>query len=112
MSKVAIIGSGFIGRAWAITFARAGHHVTLWDADPAAPHKAIGFIAEVLPELAENGLLDKLGPDAMLANITPQADLAAALAWRRLRAGERARKARREDCAVREARRVGAEGTR
>ena len=26
MSKVAIIGSGFIGRAWAITFARAGHH--------------------------------------------------------------------------------------
>jgi 3-hydroxyacyl-CoA dehydrogenase len=29
MSKVAIVGSGFIGRAWAITFARAGHDVTM-----------------------------------------------------------------------------------
>ena len=27
MSKVAVVGSGFIGRAWAITFARAGHEV-------------------------------------------------------------------------------------
>ena len=25
MTKVAIIGSGFVGRAWAISFARAGH---------------------------------------------------------------------------------------
>ena len=33
MSKVTIIGSGFIGRAWAITFARAGHQVVLWDSD-------------------------------------------------------------------------------
>ena len=33
LSKVAIVGSGFIGRAWAITFARAGHSVSLWDVD-------------------------------------------------------------------------------
>ncbi|TIX36903.1 MAG: 3-hydroxyacyl-CoA dehydrogenase, partial [Mesorhizobium sp.] len=25
MANVAIVGSGFIGRAWAISFARAGH---------------------------------------------------------------------------------------
>ena len=36
MSTVAIIGTGFIGRAWAITFARAGHDVALWDKDRAA----------------------------------------------------------------------------
>ena len=37
MSKVAIIGSGLVGRAWAISFARAGHHVAIWDqADDAA----------------------------------------------------------------------------
>ena len=33
MSTVAIIGTGFIGRAWAISFARAGHDVALWDED-------------------------------------------------------------------------------
>ena len=31
MTKIAIIGSGFIGRAWAITFARAGFDVALAD---------------------------------------------------------------------------------
>ena len=56
MSKVAIVGSGFIGRAWAITFARAGHSVSLWDADPSAPPKAIDYISRVLPELAEDTL--------------------------------------------------------
>jgi 3-hydroxyacyl-CoA dehydrogenase len=29
MSKIAIVGTGFIGRAWAISFARAGHDVAL-----------------------------------------------------------------------------------
>ena len=37
MSRVAIIGCGFVGRAWAISFARAGSEVALWDADPSAP---------------------------------------------------------------------------
>jgi len=79
MSKVAIIRSGFIGRAWAITFARAGHKVALWDTDPTASQKAIDFIAEILSELAANTLLGALGPEAMLENITPETDLAAAL---------------------------------
>ena len=80
MSKVAIVGSGFIGRAWAITFARAGHEVALWDADPSAPQKAIHYIAAILPELAENGLLDALGPDAMLAASSTDATSRSALA--------------------------------
>ncbi len=37
MSKVAVIGSGFVGRAWANSFARGEHEVTLWDQDPQAP---------------------------------------------------------------------------
>jgi L-gulonate 3-dehydrogenase len=41
MSKVAIVGAGFIGRAWAISFARAGHSVALWDGDESAPGKAL-----------------------------------------------------------------------
>ncbi|MGH8731551.1 MAG: 3-hydroxyacyl-CoA dehydrogenase NAD-binding domain-containing protein, partial [Burkholderiales bacterium] len=31
MEKVAIIGAGLIGRAWAMVFARAGHSVKLYD---------------------------------------------------------------------------------
>jgi L-gulonate 3-dehydrogenase len=80
MSKVAIVGAGFIGRAWAITFARAGHAVTLWDEDASAPGKAINYISEIAPELAETGLLGNLDPEAMLTNISIERDLAAALA--------------------------------
>ena len=57
MAKVAIIGSGFIGRAWAISFARAGHDIVLWDADLTAPTAALSYIETVLPDLATNDLL-------------------------------------------------------
>lgn len=58
MSKVAIVGSGFIGRAWAISFARAGHTVALWDADAGAPGKALSYIDGLLPDLAAQDLLN------------------------------------------------------
>ena len=80
MANVSIIGAGFIGRAWAITFARAGHRVTLWDVDPAAPDHSIGFVRELLPDLAANDLLDGLSPDEVLANFRVESDLATALA--------------------------------
>jgi L-gulonate 3-dehydrogenase len=69
MAQVAIVGTGFIGRAWAITFARAGHHVTLWDADTAAPAAALDFIAGVLPDLAANDLLNGAAPSDVIARI-------------------------------------------
>ena len=30
--RVALVGAGLIGRAWAMVFARAGLHVAIWDA--------------------------------------------------------------------------------
>src|SRR5580704_8636211 len=69
MAKVAIIGSGFVGRAWAISFARAGHDITLWDADPAAPAAAIAFIDAILPDLAANDLLDGRSPAEVRARL-------------------------------------------
>jgi 3-hydroxyacyl-CoA dehydrogenase len=80
VSKVAIVGSGFIGRAWAITFARAGHNVTLWDADFSAPSKAIDYISNVLPELAENDLLGGREPAELIARLSVEARLEPALA--------------------------------
>jgi L-gulonate 3-dehydrogenase len=80
MAAVAIIGAGFIGRAWAIVFARAGHEVALWDEDRAAPGKAIEFIAGMLPDLAANDLLNGAGPATILGRIRGEAELQAAVA--------------------------------
>jgi L-gulonate 3-dehydrogenase len=80
MTRVAIIGSGFIGRAWAISFARAGHDVALWDQDPDAPRQAIDFAASVAPDLAKNDLLAGQDPQHVLARLRPEKTLAAALA--------------------------------
>jgi len=62
MSKVAIVGTGFIGRAWAVSFARAGHDVALWDAAATAPAAALAYIDTILPDLADNDLLGGATP--------------------------------------------------
>lgn len=80
MAKVAIVGSGFIGRAWAISFARAGHDVRMWDQAPAAASGARDYIAGVLGDLATNDLLRGQAVDAVLGRITIVAELAEALA--------------------------------
>lgn len=79
MSKIAIVGSGFIGRAWAITYARAGHQVALWDRDAAAAGKAKEFIELVLPDLQTHDLLNGLTPAGLLANITVETDIGTAI---------------------------------
>jgi 3-hydroxyacyl-CoA dehydrogenase len=79
MARVAIIGSGFIGRAWAISFARAGYDIVLWDAVSEAPDKAIDYIAGVLPELAANGLLGGREPAEVRARLSTAETLEAAL---------------------------------
>jgi L-gulonate 3-dehydrogenase len=80
MPRVAIIGSGFVGRAWAITFARAGHEVVLWDQEHDAPYHAIEFITSVTPELAKNDLLGGTTPSILLGRLRVDNELAAALA--------------------------------
>jgi 3-hydroxyacyl-CoA dehydrogenase len=80
MANVAIVGSGFIGRAWAISFARAGHDVRMWDQSPAATGGARDYIAGVLGDLAANDLLRGQSVDAVLGRIAIVAELAEALA--------------------------------
>jgi 3-hydroxyacyl-CoA dehydrogenase len=57
MTRVTVVGAGFVGRAWAISFARAGHEVALWDQDKEAPPKALAYIERLLPDLEANDLL-------------------------------------------------------
>jgi L-gulonate 3-dehydrogenase len=80
MSKVAIAGAGFIGRAWAISFARAGHDVALWDVAAGAPADALAYIDTVLPDLAENDLLAGSTPAQVTARIRVAPTLDEALA--------------------------------
>jgi L-gulonate 3-dehydrogenase len=79
MARIAIVGSGFIGRAWAISFARAGNEVAMWDQSPVATGGARDYIAGVLGDLEANGLLGGQTPDAVLGRISITPDLSSAL---------------------------------
>ncbi len=79
MSKVAIVGSGFVGRAWAISYARAGHEVALWDEDAAAPAKAMSYIVGLLPDLEAHDLLNGASATLVAARMRPATTLEAAL---------------------------------
>jgi L-gulonate 3-dehydrogenase len=79
-NKIAIIGAGFIGRAWAISFARSGADVRLWDQADGAADKAVNYISGVLDDLAYYDLLNGQKPSELLSRISTPAQLADALA--------------------------------
>lgn len=76
-SKVAIIGTGLVGRGWAIVFARAGCEVALYDGQADAARHAWQAIAASLEDLTAEGLI--ADPAAVLERITPVETLAQAL---------------------------------
>lgn len=79
MAKIAIIGSGLIGRAWAISFARAGHEIRLYDQVAGAAEKAIAFARDMAAPLEAEGLLEGQSADQLVARIRPAASLEEAL---------------------------------
>jgi L-gulonate 3-dehydrogenase len=79
MEKIAVIGAGLIGRAWAMVFARAGHPVALYDAAPGAVEQAIGLIRDGLAETRHFGLIEE-SPDAIMPRIRAATSLADAIA--------------------------------
>jgi len=56
--KVAVLGAGLVGSAWAIVFARAGRDVSLFDGEAAQSEQALTRVAENMRELVGFGLLD------------------------------------------------------
>jgi 3-hydroxyacyl-CoA dehydrogenase len=78
MEKIAVIGAGAIGRAWAIVFARAGHPVALQSRTAETLRVAREFIAASLLSLREFGLLDET-PEAIQSRIGSFTDLAKAI---------------------------------
>ncbi|WP_396434503.1 3-hydroxyacyl-CoA dehydrogenase [Limnohabitans sp.] len=55
---IAVVGTGLIGQAWALVFARAACEVRLWDGDTAALHRARELVAQLAQELQRSGLVD------------------------------------------------------
>ncbi len=78
IGTVSIIGSGLIGRAWAMIFARAGWTVRLYDIGAGVATAAVTLCAQGLQDLAAAGLCD--APADAASRITAVADLAEALA--------------------------------
>jgi L-gulonate 3-dehydrogenase len=79
VTKVTVIGTGLVGRAWAIVFARAGFDVALWDAHAPAVARARDFIAARLPELREAKLLNGREPAEVMAHLADARTMETAL---------------------------------
>src|SRR3954465_6669089 len=69
MEKIAIIGCGLIGRAWATVFARAGHSVKLYDSASGAAEQSLALIREGLQQLHDFGLIAE-SADIVLSRIS------------------------------------------
>jgi L-gulonate 3-dehydrogenase len=79
MASIALVGTGLVGRAWAISFARAGHDVRLFDEAPELARQAVAFAADMLPMLAAEDLLDGQSRGAIMARLRIVASLEEAL---------------------------------
>ncbi len=75
-----VVGSGLVGRGWAIIFARAGCEVRLWDTDPDQAQAAVQEIEAELGGLAELGLAGDDAPSDVLGRVSIAASLEDALA--------------------------------
>jgi len=82
--KVGIVGSGLVGKSWAMIFASKGHKVVLYDITEAIVDKAVANIKDQLADLeAENSLRGELSAAEQGALITGATELRDAVegAW-------------------------------
>jgi 3-hydroxyacyl-CoA dehydrogenase len=80
MSKVAIIGAGLVGRAWAISFARGGCEVFLFDHEASQVDRALAYVDSILGNLEINDLLNGESPQAVRRRMRKVDDVRSALA--------------------------------
>ncbi|XP_029935921.1 lambda-crystallin homolog [Myripristis murdjan] len=77
---ITIVGSGLIGRSWAMVFASGGYTVKIYDNQPGQAAKAITEIRKQLGELEEAHMLrGELNTAQQLALLSSHEDLAQAL---------------------------------
>jgi L-gulonate 3-dehydrogenase len=79
VAKIALVGLGLVGRAWAVSFARAGHEVSIWDERPESIDEALAFVNNALPELDARDLLRGEAPLVVRARMRRAGSLEEAL---------------------------------
>ncbi|KAM8854971.1 lambda-crystallin homolog isoform 3-T3 [Spinachia spinachia] len=80
MKIITVIGSGLIGRSWAMVFVSGGHSVKIYDNQPGASAKAVAEIRKQLQELQEAKMLrGQLTATQQLALLSGHDELAEAL---------------------------------
>ncbi|MCP5152637.1 MAG: 3-hydroxyacyl-CoA dehydrogenase [Ectothiorhodospiraceae bacterium] len=78
-TKIAVVGTGLVGRAWAIVFARAGYTTVLFDPIDGVATAALDRIGALLPDLAAADLLGGHAPSVVLDRLRVADSLTAAL---------------------------------
>ena len=68
--RVAMIGSGIIGRAFAVCFSRGGYEVRLWDPVEGAAEAALPRISETAHDLEEYDLLNGHSAKDVIARVS------------------------------------------
>jgi len=81
METVVIVGSGLVGKSWAMLFAAEGHEVRLYDAFPAALEAAPKQLEDTMRDLNSKGFLktDKVSMEKQIELIKTYPDLKTAL---------------------------------
>ena len=79
MERIAVVGAGLMGTSIALDWARAGHSVTIYDADGARARLAPERARELGTMLVRGGVLDDAALDAAVGRLAPGADLADAV---------------------------------
>ncbi len=69
MEKIAIVGAGLVGRAWAIVFARGGYPVMLYDTNPDTVVMSLETVESSLNDLQEFDLIAE-SPSVIRARMT------------------------------------------
>ena len=80
MPRVAIVGSGLIGRSWAIVFARAGFDVALYDAASGVAERARELVIAALRDPENSGRPDAAAAESRVHAVGSVADAVAGAA--------------------------------
>jgi 3-hydroxyacyl-CoA dehydrogenase len=78
-TRIAVVGTGLVGRAWSIVFARAGYDTAMFDPVGGVAARALESISGLLPDLARADLLRGRTPEEVLARLRLAGSLAEAL---------------------------------
>lgn len=79
-AKVTLIGAGLLGHALALVHAAGGHRVKMQDISEKQLEIGVGLIESALSTMVDAGAVDTAEKAAIIARITPEPSLAAAVA--------------------------------